>query len=103
MYFEQFYLTCLAHASYLIGSHGEAALIDGGPRLATVRARTQVQLLVLRRGAFGNIVHNEPILAAKLLWGLTQMVNARQRHPDDPLDYAGEAVETPIDVPMDDD
>jgi glyoxylase-like metal-dependent hydrolase (beta-lactamase superfamily II)/rhodanese-related sulfurtransferase len=28
MYFEQFYLTCLAHASYLIGSQGEAAVID---------------------------------------------------------------------------
>jgi hydroxyacylglutathione hydrolase len=28
MYFEQFYLTCLAHASYLIGSEGEAAVID---------------------------------------------------------------------------
>ena len=28
MYFEQFYLTCLAHASYLIGSEGEAAVVD---------------------------------------------------------------------------
>src|SRR5712672_4825391 len=28
MYFEQFYLTCLAHASYMIGSQGEAAIID---------------------------------------------------------------------------
>ena len=28
MYFEQFYLTCLAHASYLIGSGGEAAVVD---------------------------------------------------------------------------
>jgi glyoxylase-like metal-dependent hydrolase (beta-lactamase superfamily II)/rhodanese-related sulfurtransferase len=28
MYFEQFYLTCLAHASYMIGSVGEAAVID---------------------------------------------------------------------------
>jgi hydroxyacylglutathione hydrolase len=28
MYFEQFYLTCLAHASYMIGSEGEAAIID---------------------------------------------------------------------------
>src|SRR5215475_10077986 len=28
MYFQQFYLTCLAHASYLIGSGGEAAVID---------------------------------------------------------------------------
>jgi glyoxylase-like metal-dependent hydrolase (beta-lactamase superfamily II)/rhodanese-related sulfurtransferase len=28
MYFEQFYLTCLAHASYMIGSNGEAAVVD---------------------------------------------------------------------------
>ncbi|MCA9814092.1 MAG: MBL fold metallo-hydrolase [Candidatus Obscuribacterales bacterium] len=28
MYFKQFYLGCLAHASYLIGSEGEAAVID---------------------------------------------------------------------------
>jgi hydroxyacylglutathione hydrolase len=28
MYVEQFYLGCLAHASYLIGSEGEAAVVD---------------------------------------------------------------------------
>jgi hydroxyacylglutathione hydrolase len=28
MYFRQFYLGCLAHASYLIGSRGEAAVVD---------------------------------------------------------------------------
>ena len=28
MYFEQFYLSCLAHASYMIGSQGVAAVID---------------------------------------------------------------------------
>ena len=28
MFFEQFYLTCLAHASYMIGSRGEAAVVD---------------------------------------------------------------------------
>src|SRR6202790_5011501 len=28
MYFEQFYLTCLSHASYMIGSEGEVAVID---------------------------------------------------------------------------
>ncbi len=28
MYFKQFYLSCLAHASYLIGSEGEAAVVD---------------------------------------------------------------------------
>jgi hydroxyacylglutathione hydrolase len=28
MYFKQFYLGCLAHASYLIGSGGDAAVVD---------------------------------------------------------------------------
>ena len=28
MYFQQFYLGCLAHASYMIGSDGEAAVVD---------------------------------------------------------------------------
>lgn len=28
MYFEQFYLGCLAHASYLLGSEGEALVVD---------------------------------------------------------------------------
>jgi glyoxylase-like metal-dependent hydrolase (beta-lactamase superfamily II)/rhodanese-related sulfurtransferase len=28
MYFEQFYLGCLSHASYLLGSEGEAAVVD---------------------------------------------------------------------------
>ena len=28
MYFEHFYLGCLSHASYMIGSEGVAAVID---------------------------------------------------------------------------
>src|SRR5918911_2014883 len=28
MYFKQFYLGCLAHASYLVGADGEAAVVD---------------------------------------------------------------------------
>ena len=28
MFFKQFYLGCLAHASYMIGDAGEAAVID---------------------------------------------------------------------------
>src|SRR6516225_1177014 len=28
MFFKQFYLGCLAHASYLIGSEGQAAVVD---------------------------------------------------------------------------
>jgi len=28
VYFKQFYLGCLAHASYLIGSEGDAVVVD---------------------------------------------------------------------------
>src|ERR671938_1037077 len=28
MYFEQFFLGCLAHASYMLGSDGEAIVVD---------------------------------------------------------------------------
>ncbi len=28
MYFEQFYLGCLAHASYMLASQGEAVVVD---------------------------------------------------------------------------
>ena len=28
MYFEQFYLGCLAHASYILASQGEAVVVD---------------------------------------------------------------------------
>ena len=28
MYFEQFFLGCLAHASYMLGSEGEAIVVD---------------------------------------------------------------------------
>jgi len=28
MHFKQFYVGCLAHASYLIGDGGEAAVVD---------------------------------------------------------------------------
>jgi hydroxyacylglutathione hydrolase len=43
MYFKQFYLGCLAHASYLVGSEGEAAVVDPqrdvGQYLAECEAR----------------------------------------------------------------
>src|ERR1700676_3820522 len=28
MYFQQFYLTCLSHASYMLGSEGVAVVVD---------------------------------------------------------------------------
>lgn len=38
MYFEQFYLACLSHASYMIGSEGVAAVVDPPSKLSTSRA-----------------------------------------------------------------
>ena len=40
MHFKQFYLGCLAHASYLIGSEGEAAVVDPRRDVERVPRRT---------------------------------------------------------------
>jgi hypothetical protein len=40
MYFEQFYLACLSHASYMIGSDGVAAIVD--PQ-RDVRGRSEIE------------------------------------------------------------
>lgn len=78
---------------------GEASLIGAGLRRTTVRARTQVQLLMLRRNAFSQIIGNEPILAAKLLWSLTQMVSERQNYDEEHSDYYGESATKPTVIP----
>jgi CRP-like cAMP-binding protein len=49
---------------------GELALLDHGPRSATVVAKTPMKLLVLGQREFGGLVENVPGLAAKLLPGL---------------------------------
>ncbi len=50
------------------GDHfGELALLDGGPRTATVTAETDMSLLVLSIGAFNAVLDEIPTLAHKLL------------------------------------
>ena len=41
MYFEQFYLGCLAHASYMLGSEGEAVVVgeDGESNFDRLQSR----------------------------------------------------------------
>ena len=46
MYFKQFYLGCLAHASYLVGSDGEAAVVD--PQRDEVIHALEIHLLFLQ-------------------------------------------------------
>jgi hydroxyacylglutathione hydrolase len=48
MYFKQFYLACLAHASYLIGSEGEAAVVDPQRDVDEYLAEAEAQGLKIR-------------------------------------------------------
>lgn len=48
MYFKQFYLGCLAHASYLIGSDGEAAVVDPQRDVEQYIAECDAQNLTLK-------------------------------------------------------
>ncbi len=48
MYFEQFYLGCLSHASYLIGSEGEAAVVDPQRDVDIYLKAAEEQGLVIR-------------------------------------------------------
>src|SRR5918992_2344086 len=48
MYFKQFYLACLAHASYLVGSEGEAAVVDPQRDVDEYIAEAEVQGLEIK-------------------------------------------------------
>lgn len=48
MFFKQFYLGCLAHASYLIGSEGEAAVVDPQRDVDQYIAEAQAQNLSIK-------------------------------------------------------
>jgi CRP-like cAMP-binding protein len=51
---------------------GELALLDRGPRSATVVAETDMELLVLEQRAFGGVLQEIPGLALKLLVATAQ-------------------------------
>jgi CRP/FNR family transcriptional regulator, cyclic AMP receptor protein len=51
---------------------GELALLDQGPRSATVVATTPMKLLVVGQREFAGLLQNIPGLAAKLLPGLAR-------------------------------
>ena len=57
------------------GFFGEMALLDGGPRVATVIARTDMKLLVLSRGELGQLLNDVPSVARKML----EAVGGRRR------------------------
>ncbi|MBI5508154.1 MAG: Stp1/IreP family PP2C-type Ser/Thr phosphatase [Deltaproteobacteria bacterium] len=71
------------------GAHiGEMALIDNAPRSATVRAKTDVNLLVMRREEFFGLIRSEPAIATKLLWSFVQVLSGRLRDTNEALQGA---------------
>jgi len=66
--------TTLGPGSYF----GEVALIDDGPRTATVTADSDVKAHVLVAWDFRPVVKEDPDLAWGLLQGVAQMLRARE-------------------------
>lgn len=62
------------------GDHlGELALLDGGPRSATVTATTDMVLLVLSKPAFNAVLDEIPTLAHKLLVSLARRLRESEQ------------------------
>lgn len=57
---------------------GELALLDGGPRTATVTTTAPSDLLVLTRGAFNGVLDEVPTIAHKLLVTLARRLRAAE-------------------------
>lgn len=60
-------------------SVGEMSLIDGSPRSATVRAKTQLQLIVLKREDFNKLNEENPAVANKVLMGIASLLSSSLR------------------------
>lgn len=71
------------------GAHlGEMAMIDNAPRSATVKAKTETALLVMRREEFFGLIRSEPVIATKLLWSFVQVMSTRLRETNEALQGA---------------
>ena len=62
------------------GAHiGELALLDGGPRSATVTATSDMSLLVMSKPAFNAVLDEIPTLAHKLLVSLARRLRESEQ------------------------
>ena len=55
---------------------GEIALIDNGPRTATVKAATAMRCLVLGHAQFRDVLHQNGEIAVKILRAVTERLRA---------------------------
>ena len=60
---------------------GEMALLDQGPRTATVRTELPTRLLVLDAGNFVALVKDNPSVALKIMRGLAERLRAAEAAP----------------------
>ena len=65
------------------GFFGEIAIIDGGPRTATVTAETPMRVLNLSRGQFQNVLTASPDMARQLLYAVTRRMRTIGEPPHD--------------------
>ena len=65
------------------GFFGEIALIDQGPRTATVTATSPMRLIVLGPAQFRDVLNADPQMARQLLYAVTKRLRAAGPHPSD--------------------
>ena len=53
---------------------GEMSLLDGGPRSATVKAETDLRVLVINRAHFWELIRNVPELTQRMLISLSRRI-----------------------------
>jgi len=62
---------------------GEIALIDNGPRTATVKTTTPMRCLVLGHSQFRDVLHQNGEIAVKILRAVTERLRAGTQLPTD--------------------
>src|SRR5207302_229340 len=62
---------------------GEIALLDNGPRTATVVAKTPMRLLVLSPGQFQDVLYQDPAIAVTMLHSVVRRLRAATQLPSD--------------------
>lgn len=61
------------------GHFGEMAIVDRAPRSATAIVQEPSRLMILTSEGLYSVIRNEPRIAVKMLWGLSEVLSARLR------------------------